>query len=1466
MNNKTNNNFSLRKLLLTAFVAGPLATLPAPLWALPDVSSTNLTKSAGVDVLQVGLNTLNISAPNKAVLTWGAFGSGASTIAAADTLNYIFSLPTDSALNYVSGGAATTIDGKILSNGNVYLLNPAGIVISSTARITTGGFYASTIGEPPSFFSVNGNLSFTGTSPTASVTVAGTGAVIEAVGTTGNNIYLVGKEVDVQGGAFYGNLFVKTTGTANSLAGGTASVSFGGSGAVSVNQTNAGNPIGGALNITTSGGAVSLTGAGGGLTVNAPTAGALTVNTTGTTLNGAVLQTAVTRVVADATGSTVSIVAGDASKGLTSGNINLTNVDFQNIAANGQNVEVRDIDGLALAASTATGTLLVQVQGGNDLTSAGATAATGNVSLLSATGRTVTFSGSGNITFAALPNTSTINLTATGDITLLPSVGAPTITQNVSINSTGGSITGQAGVALNPSNTLTLSATSTGGKISVPATSSRTATITANSDITIATGITGTTTTNLATPISITSTTGNISVGTITSNTTVSLTATAGSITATGAITNTTLNLTANNGSISLQGVTTTGGTATISGGSVTAAGAVSSSTVTITATTGSISLTTLATTSAATLNANASGGTVTATGLTSTSTAATTINSNGSVVIPTATVPTLVVNSATGSITQGGIITSTSKVTLNAATDIALTTAGNNFTNVVLQGGTASNSFQVTDSSLLTPDVIVGTATNAKAPTVITAGTNGILTLGAAAGDSIAFGSNLTLATSGTGTIATSSNTVNVFGSVTLNTAGGNVQLGNAAFGALSNYRFGQIIGNLGAGNLTVVENTTLNLGAITANNVNATSLDGDIVNSGALNLAGTATVASNSLFNPGTVTLNNAFNAITGAVLVSNAKDFSLTNTKATTVTVGTTANGRAVSGTTSVTVTGGAANTLTISNANGGDLGTVSFSAPGNVNVTETGVATGLTLQNVAATGAATVVNVTASGPITLGSGIALSNGGGTNITSTGASADIKDSASNIRINGAASFTSDNSITIGQAGHSLGAVSLVTTGVNGANGTANVTYTESGSANLNNVSINNTNNAAVPVGNLIVSSTAGDIIQAGTIVVRNPGAAASNTTSFTSATGRVALTAAGNSFALPVTVSAAGNTSIVSSEAIALGNVSSGGFLTVDTSAGAAKAITQLAGTTVKAFGATTLNTQGGKITVSQTGNNFGGLTLASNLGAAAAGADIELKESGTINFVSVASGTAGKLIATSDTGSIIQSGTAGVVVGGTSALSAPGGIALNSGTANNFGGANVSLTTAGNAAIQDVNLTTSLGNISVGGTLTVRNNNGAGLIKDSPGTINVGGVTTFDAGTTGASSIRIDSSTASFGPIVVRAGTGVVGQNAVVISESAAMVLNPGSIVVGSVTLISTTGSITTAGSGGGTFQNSLSLSANGNITITNPIFVQGGLSLRSLGAIDVKALSKTGNLNNITPTVLPGFTSYAGPTD
>lgn len=1727
MNNKLNNNFSLRKLLLTALIAGPLATLPAPLWALPDSTSANLTTSSGVTVQPVGTTTLNITAPDKAVLTWQAFGSGTSLINTGDVLNYFLPSANASVLNSVSGGAQSIINGSIISNGNVYVLNPAGIVIGQTAQINTGGFYASTVAEPSGFFGINGTLSFAGTS-TATVEVRGTGttsgtdaATIQAVG-TGNKIYLAGNAVDIQGGKFYGNLFVRSTSTANPLGG--ASTRIGNTGPVSVNLV--GTPlVGGGLDIATGGGNVILTGAaavapavnGGTLTVApavASTTGAILINTTGTTVNGNITQ-GTAAFTANTTGSNVTLNAGT---GATSGNITLGAVDFLTVGATGNAIALTDTaGGITLAGTTANGNLSVTSAAGIAQTSGSTHAVTGNITLAPTAGNTVSFTGTGNLTFASIATTSTLTVVSSGDITL-PNV---TTTTTMSITSSGGKIT--AG-NLTTTSTLTLSApNAAAGNITANAIQGGTANITTAGNI----AVTGQIRTTGGTS-NITASTGNITAGSLTTSSTANLTASAGSITV-GGVSNSSNPLTLN----AANGTVTTGNIAgsnslTISAGTIVTGNISTSSNTTLTASTGTITTGTITTSSTLSLSAPAAAGTITTGALTSSTTRTVTISSGGSVELKTTTAPVLAVTSSTGSITQAGVVTSTSSATLAAPLgDIILENVGNDFNTVVLTGGAGSTGIKVTDKNdivlgtgtatlgattivagagiaaytggvptvAIANNVITATATSTintsaggtvtgftltgasvggagylaaptvtlsapppggvqatatatintstgvvtgftitnsgsgytTAPTVtlaaptgtastavatlspagvvtgvtVTPGTapfasapaitftpavggagsgaiatasltnnlltaasivplqSGSITLGNAAIDTLSFGGTLSLSTTGIGgtngvtnysQITTAANNVRIFGAVSIKTNNTNATLGNNTFGNAANYSFGQVNGDVGTGTLSVFESQTINLGNVTAASLDARSLNANIVNTGKLAVTGNAIFAANSIFNPGDVTLTNSTNALSGTVLIGNAKDFTLVNTGATTVTAGTAlVNGKAATGTTNVTVTGGA---LTLNTGVGGDYSTVGFSSNNSVTITDPN---GVTIQNATNSGTGTV-SVTAAGPIVLGSGIALGSTGGTFISSTGATASVTDSAPGIRIGGNVAIASDNSIAITNAGHSFGAVSLNTTGVNGATGTANITYTEGGSANLNVVRVNSTGNANVPAGSLTVVSSGGDVIQTaagaaagstgtasstftaggainlptvvlagsgyisnnppvvtitgggagvttpatatatvnavgqitgftltnpgvgytanptitiaapsgGTVAVPSP-VGATNTVSFTSTSGAVTLGNAGNQIVPAINVSAVGNSTLTQSTAqnLVLGNVAvSAGTFTAAANNAAAPTITQATGTTAKIFGASSFTSQGGKITLTNTGNNFGGVTASStNAGAAPAGADIAITEAGTLNLVSINSGTAGKLAATSEKGAIIQTGTAGVIVGGTTALTAAAdGVTLNIGTANVFGGNNgITVTTAGNVAIQDANATTTIaGGSTIGGSLTIKNTAGNGTIKDSPGALTVSGNVLFDTFTAGASTgtVNIGSSTASLGAVQFRSGT-------VTIVENATLNLAAGSVASGAVSLTSS-GDIVTSGAGGGTFQSTLSLNATGSVTVTNPIFVQGVLTVRALKVIDLSALSKAGNLNSLDAVALPGYTTYKGP--
>jgi filamentous hemagglutinin family protein len=1669
MNNKLNNNFSLRKLLLTALVAGPLATLPAPLWALPDVASTNLTTSSGVTTQVVG-TTLNVTAPDKAILTWQAFGSGASSIAAGDVINYFLPSATSSVLNSVSGNVASTISGSLISNGNVYVLNPAGIVISKTAQINTGGFYASTVAEPSGFFSINGSLSFAGSS-TSNVIVEGTGttsgtdvATIQAVG-PGNNIYLAGNAVNVQGGKFFGNLYVRASGpTSYPLTGPNpvadaattgVNVSFGSTGQVSINPVGA-TAQGGGLNITTNGGSVSLAGGvratatatqvGGSLTAVTPVLGGSTygttppavsfsggggtgatatavltngvvtgititnagtgytsnptvslvaptslavsptlaattpamvsINTTGAT-NGNIRQIGEGLFSASQTGTVVTLNAGT---GTSAGNITLDNTNFLTVGASGNNISIKEASGLALGATNAAGTLTVQIGTGNALSSAGTVTAGGKIDVQA---QSVTITGSGNLTFSNIAASSTLTVSTNGDLTVEALSTSPA--RVLSLTSSGGKLEVTPAIT---STTLTLAAPAGTINVTGLVTSGTTqdgvggqGSITASGNITVG-GITTRTNAGQNTNMTVTSSTGNLSLGAISAGSSLTATATAGSITTT-TISSQTLTLTAANGSISTGKISAGGNAVSISGGSVTVGDVlIGNANLTLTASTGSLSTGAIsAGTATVSLSAPSLSASVTNNGtLTKSATGNFNITAGGDINLGagsnanTITVPTLVVTSTGGSIKQSAAITSTSRTTLTAAGDILLadTTFANDFGNVVLIGGANSTAgFNIRDANA----IVLGAATNSIAPVTITSGAAGAaadITLGAVSTDSLRFGSTLTLNmanAANTGAVTTNANAVTVFGNVSVKTLNGNnVTLGSNIFGNAANYTFGQINADIGAGALQVYENQTLNLGTITAGSLDARSLSSNIVNTGKLSVTGNAIFAANSIFSPGTVSLTNSTNALSGNVIIGNATDFTLVNTGATTVVAGTSlVNGKSGNGITSVTVSGGGALVLKTDNAGvqtGGDFGVVSFETSGNVTITDPNTITLQNIKNTAGNVSVTTgrdstgaVVTNGGGAIVLGSGISLASNGTTTLTSRGATAAITDSAPNIRINGNVSLVSDNSISLTNAGHSLGAVSLETTGVNGVNGTANITYTEGGTANLNAVRVNSSGSTTVPNGSLTVVSTGGSISQTNVAAVVGPPAVAAvkgsiivptvgtgtPTVTFTSNAGSVDLSdpAGTNSIPVAITLTAAGNSSIVQSNNTLLGNVAvSGGTLSVNTSAVAAKTITQATGTTVKAFGNSSFTTKAGAITLSNTGNNFGGLTLATNVGvsglgtstinagnqlatvaltaatgtgyganltnvpvtitggggsgavvtantdAAGAitsfnitnagsgytsaptvsiqptqGADIAVTEAGTLNLLSVNSGT-GKFAAVSEKAGIIQTGSLGVSAGGASTLTATAsGVTLFS-TNNNFGASPILVTTVGNVSIQDSNAITILnGGSTIGGALTLKNNvsGGQGEIKDSPGTLTVSGNVVFDTTTTVGSKINIGSSTASLGAIRFLSG-------AVTIVENATLNLLAGSVASGDVSLTSS-GNIVTSGNGGGTFQKKLDLNASGSITITNPIFVNGssgvGLTFRALGAVDLSALSKAGNLNSIDPTNL-GASSYKAP--
>ncbi|MBS0615653.1 MAG: filamentous hemagglutinin N-terminal domain-containing protein [Verrucomicrobia bacterium] len=102
---------------------------------------------------------LSVHAQNdKSIVHWRDFSIGLGE-------KVRFALPSKTAaiLNRVTGGSPSLIEGLLTSNGQVFLINPHGIVISKDGVIDTASFLASTLGLSDKNF-LEGNLLFEGTS------------------------------------------------------------------------------------------------------------------------------------------------------------------------------------------------------------------------------------------------------------------------------------------------------------------------------------------------------------------------------------------------------------------------------------------------------------------------------------------------------------------------------------------------------------------------------------------------------------------------------------------------------------------------------------------------------------------------------------------------------------------------------------------------------------------------------------------------------------------------------------------------------------------------------------------------------------------------------------------------------------------------------------------------------------------------------------------------------------------------------------------------------------------------------------------------------------------------------------------------------------------------------------------------------------------------------------------------------
>jgi len=166
-------------LLNSTGLMGLIAATAAQAGALPSGGSV---AAGNATIATSGTTTITQTSQN-AVINWASFSVGAG-----NSVVFHDASAAGATLNRVTGSATSVIAGQITSNGAVYLVNPNGIVITSTGSVdTAGGFVASTLDLADADF-LAGRLNFKGHGAYVALlggAVANSGTIIVPLGKLG---------------------------------------------------------------------------------------------------------------------------------------------------------------------------------------------------------------------------------------------------------------------------------------------------------------------------------------------------------------------------------------------------------------------------------------------------------------------------------------------------------------------------------------------------------------------------------------------------------------------------------------------------------------------------------------------------------------------------------------------------------------------------------------------------------------------------------------------------------------------------------------------------------------------------------------------------------------------------------------------------------------------------------------------------------------------------------------------------------------------------------------------------------------------------------------------------------------------------------------------------------------------------------------------------------------------------------
>jgi len=143
---------------LGSFVAFLFLFSPLLLNAANPVGEQVVSGSVSFDRTVPGVLSIGQSS-DRAIINWQDFSIGAGNLT-----RFIQPGASSAALNRVIGGNPSSIYGQLQANGQIFLINPAGVLVGASGQIDTAGLVASTLDLSNESFLSNARLTLSGDS------------------------------------------------------------------------------------------------------------------------------------------------------------------------------------------------------------------------------------------------------------------------------------------------------------------------------------------------------------------------------------------------------------------------------------------------------------------------------------------------------------------------------------------------------------------------------------------------------------------------------------------------------------------------------------------------------------------------------------------------------------------------------------------------------------------------------------------------------------------------------------------------------------------------------------------------------------------------------------------------------------------------------------------------------------------------------------------------------------------------------------------------------------------------------------------------------------------------------------------------------------------------------------------------------------------------------------------------------